>query len=151
MKNHFDLLKVTRNNVLRHIENLSLESLNHIPQGFNNNIAWNLGHIVATQQLLCYGLSGNAMAMENDFINKYRKGSKPENDLNQSELDFIKNQIIILPEKLEDDYANGLFLNFKEYPTSYGAVLNSIEDAIVFNNMHEAMHLGVIISLKKLV
>ena len=149
MKKHFALLQITRNNVLRLVENLSLETLNKIPEGFNNNIAWNLGHIVTTQQLLCYGLSGEQMLVENDFVTRYRKGSKPEGDINQSELDYIKNQLIILVEKTEEDLANGLFKNFKEYPTSYGVVLNSVEEAINFNNLHEAMHLGYIIALKK--
>lgn len=149
MKKHFSLLQATRNNVLRLVENLPLETLNKIPEGFNNNIAWNLGHLVATQQLLCYGLSGAQILVENDFVSKYRKGSKPEGDIDQAELDFIKNQLIILVEKTEEDLANGLFQNFKEYPTSYGVVLNSVEEAITFNNLHEAMHLGYIIALKK--
>ncbi len=149
MKNHFQLLHKTRNNVLRLTENLSLETLNKIPEGFNNNIAWNLGHLVATQQLLCYGLSGQQILVENDFITKYRKGSKPEGDIDQAQLDFIKNQLIVLVDKTEEDLEKGIFQNFKEYPTSYGIVLNSIEDAIVFNNAHEAMHLGYIIAMKK--
>ena len=151
MKNHFDLLKTTRNNILKCVDGLPLEVLNKIPQGFNNNLAWNMGHVVATQQLLCYGLSGNNMLVENDFIQKYRKGSKPESDIDQSELDFIKNQMIVLVDKTEDDFANGIFQNFKEYPTSYGATLRSIEDAIIFNNMHEAMHLGYMLSMRRTV
>ena len=149
MKNPFDLLKVTRNNILRIVEDLSLDDLNHIPEGFNNNLAWNLGHVIATQQLLCYGLSGNPMNLENDFISRYRKGSKPEKDIDQAELDFIKSQLIVLSDKLESDYSNNLFQNFKEYSTSFGATLKSIDDAIIFNNAHEAMHLGYMISLKK--
>lgn len=149
MKNHFNLLRITRNNILKSVENLSLETLNKIPEGFNNNLAWNLGHVVATQQLLCYGLSGSTMLVDNDFITKYRKGSKPEQDINQAELDFIKSQLIILVDKTEEDLGNNVFQNFKEYPTSYGVTLNAVEDAIIFNNMHEAMHLGTMIALKK--
>jgi len=149
MKNHFQLLQTTRNNILRLVENLDLETLNKIPEGFNNNLAWNLGHLVATQQLLCYGLSGTPMLVGNDFISKYRKGSKPEGSIDQKELDYIKNQLIVLVDKTEEDLANGVFQNFKEYPTSYGATLNSVEEAINFNNLHEAMHLGYIIAMKK--
>jgi len=149
MKNHFQLLQSTRNNVLRLVENLDLDTLNKIPDGYNNNLAWNLGHLVATQQLLCYGLSGTPMLLENDFISKYRKGSKPEGSIDQTALDFIKNQLIVLVDKTEEDLANGVFQKFKEYPTSYGVVLNSVEEAIIFNNLHEAMHLGYIIALKK--
>jgi len=148
MKNHFELLKITRNNILRSVEGLSLNQLNKIPEGYNNNLAWNLGHVVATHQLLCYGLSNNSMYVENDFISKYRKGSKPENDIDQAELDFIKSQLIVLADKMEDDFANGIFQNFKEYPTSFGVNLQTVEDAITFNNIHEAMHLGTMKALK---
>ena len=151
MKKHFDYLQATRNNVLKLIENLDLSQLNKIPEGFNNNLAWNLGHIVATQQLLCYGLSSLPKELENDFISKYRKGSKPEGDINQAELDFMKNKMIVLADKMEDDYTNGIFKEYKEYTTSYNATLSSIDDAILFNNMHEAMHFGFMIALKKLV
>lgn len=151
MKKHFEYLQATRNNVLKLIENLDLAQLNKIPEGFNNNLAWNLGHIVATQQLLCYGLSSLPMELENDFISKYRKGSKPEGDINQEDLDFMKNQMIVLADKMEDDYSNGIFKEYKEYTTSFNATLSSVDDAILFNNMHEAMHLGVMIVLKKLV
>ncbi len=151
MKKHFEYLRVTRNNVLKLIENLDLAQLNKIPEGFNNNLAWNLGHIVTTQQLLCYGLSNLPMALENDFISNYRKGSKPEGDINQADLDFMRNKMILLADKLEDDYANGIFKEYKEYSTSFNATLSSVDDAILFNNMHETMHLGFMIALKKMV
>ena len=151
MKKHFEYLKVTRNNVLKLIENLDLEQLNKIPEGFNNNLAWNLGHILATQQLLCYGLSSLPMELDNDFISSYRKGSKPEGDISQTDLDSMKNQMIVLADKIEDDYSNGIFKEYKEYSTSFNATLSSVDDGILFNNMHETMHLGFMIALKKLV
>ena len=48
-----------------------------------------------------------------------------------------------------DDYENGRFLNFKEYVTSIGFHLSSIEEAISFNNYHETIHLGFMINMKK--
>ena len=57
--------------------------------------------------------------------------------------------MIILADKMEDDYANGIFKEYKEYATSFNATLSCIDDAILFNNMHETMHLGFMIALKK--
>jgi len=151
MDKHFELLKVTRENWLKLEAGLTNEQLNKIPENFSNNIAWNLGHIIATQQLLCYAHSGNETNLPADFINKYRKGSKPEGNISDDEIQFIKTQMFELIESTEADLANGIFKNYKTYTTSYNATLESIEDAIRFNNMHESMHLGSIIALKKLV
>ena len=63
----------------------------------------------------------------------------------------MKNHFILHPEKMEDDFNNNVFTNFKTYPTSYNFTLSAVEDAIVFNNAHEAMHLGFMIALKKMV
>lgn len=32
------------------LENYSLKQLNMIPKGFSNNLIWNIGHIIVTQQ-----------------------------------------------------------------------------------------------------
>ena len=151
MDKHFEYLKITRENCLRLAEGLTNEQLNKIPANFNNNIAWNLGHIVATQQLLCYALSGNETKLPTEFINKYRKGAKPEGNISDEEIQFIKTQMFDLIENTKEDLKKGTFKNYKTYTTSFNATLESIEDAIRFNNMHEAMHLGSIIALKKLV
>jgi len=151
MDKHFELLKITRTNCLRLAEGLTNEQLNKIPENFNNNIAWNLGHLVATQQLLCYALSGNETKVSSDFINKFRKGSKPEDNVSKEEMTYIKTQLFELIDSTKADLANGVFKSYKTYPTSFGVTLESIEDAIQFNNLHESMHLGAIIMLKKFV
>jgi len=86
----FDVLSNIRVFSKKYLENNSLEDLNKIPKGFNNNIIWNIGHIVVTQQLLAYKLSGLPMQVSDDLINKYRKDTKPEGFVSQEEVDEIK-------------------------------------------------------------
>ena len=149
MKNHFEILNITRNNILNSIKDLSLSELNKIPIGFNNNVIWNVGHIVATQQLLCYKMSGLDMALDAAFIAKYMKGSFAVGDASQEELDYIVKQLKELPAKVEADYANQLFKEYNTYTTSYNITLNDVEQAIQFNNVHEGLHLGYIMAMKK--
>ena len=52
MQYHLDIIKQTRANIIKMTEAQSLEMLNQIPEGFNNNLVWNLGHVIVTQQLL---------------------------------------------------------------------------------------------------
>ena len=149
MKYHFETLNITRNNIINAIEGLSLEDLNTVPKGFNNNVIWNVGHVVATQQLLCYKFSGLKMSLDSDFITKYMKGSVADNDISQEEVDYILKQLKVLPAKLENDYTNGVFENYNTYTTSYNITLSAISEAIQFNNVHEGLHLGYIMALKK--
>ena len=147
----FDALKATRNNVLKAIESFTTEQLNTIPKGFNNNLIWNAGHIWITQELLCYKLSGLECSMENEMIQKYRKGSKPEADVSEDEIARIKSELSLSIDRMEKDYKAGVFKEYKEYTTSYNVTLSNIEQAITFNNIHEGLHLGSLLALKKMV
>ena len=146
-----DILRATRRNILRIIENYSLEQLNTIPSGFNNNLLWNAGHVVATQQILIYGMANQEFGIPQTFIDQFRKGTAPTAAYDQEMLDLISGYLIQTPEILESDYKNGVFGNhFRTYQTSYGVVLSSIEEAITFNNAHEGLHFGYCLALRKL-
>lgn len=141
----------SRNMISKIMENHTLEQLNKIPEGFSNNLIWNVGHIVVTQQLLVYKLSGLSMMVSEEMIEKYKKGTKPEQDVTQAEVDEIKSLLFTTIEKTKDDLDNEIFKNYQEYPTSTGFVLTSAEGAMNFNNYHEGLHVGVLMSIRKLV
>ena len=149
MKIQFDILTKTRAIVLHYIKGLSLDQLHVIPEGFTNNIAWNIAHLVVTQQLLHYKLSGLDCLCPDDLIRMYKKGTAPTKNFTEEEFDEVKDLFVGLPNTLEEDFQAGIFQNFSEYPTSAGYVLNSFESAVVFNNFHEGIHYGVIRSIKK--
>ena len=151
MKQAFEILKVGRNNQLNMIKDLTLEQLNVIPQGFNNNLIWNLGHIVVTQQFLCYKLSGLPLYLSDNMVTNFAKGSLPSPNFEKADLALIKEENQRLPSLLESDYKRGIFKDFGKYPTSFGFELNTIDDAILFNNVHEGMHLGYLMALKRAV
>ncbi|WP_166960334.1 DinB family protein [Yeosuana marina] len=147
---HFTLevLSNTRKFFKKYLETLSLEDLNKIPEGFNNNIIWNVGHILVTQQLLAYKLSGLPMMVSDTLIAKYMKDTKPEGFINQQEVDEIKELLFSTIEKTKEDFNNGLFKNFKEYTVSTtGNTLTTIDEAFQFILFHEGMHLGYVMAL----
>lgn len=151
MKQAFEILKIGRNNQLNVIKDLTLDELNVIPQGFNNNLMWNLGHIVVTQQLLCYKLSGLPLYINDDMVKNFAKGSLPSPNFERADFELIKKELLRMPDLLVSDYEKGVFKEFNTYPTSFGYDLNSIDDAILFNNVHEGMHLGYLMALKRAV
>ncbi len=154
LQTDFDILNITRNNIKNIVKSCSIEQLNTIPAGFNNNLIWNFGHVIITQQLLCYGLSGINMYASNEFITKYRKGTKPSDTtpISMEEYNQLQELMEYTTLQIQEDYNAGKFTEpFKEYTTSYNMTLKSTEDAIRFNNVHESMHLGQCIFLKKFI
>lgn len=144
------LVRQTRLNMIKIIKAYSLEDINKIPPNFNNNLIWNFVHVIATQQLLCYALAGEKMILDTAVINAYRKGSSPSEAVDEKELNtFIKMATDTL-DQIKIDIEKGMFQNYKPYETSYGLTLNSFDDALQFNLVHEGMHLGAMISMRKL-
>ena len=64
MKEQLEIIRKTRESFVLMCQNLSIELMNKIPEGYNNNLIWNFGHIIAVQQGLCYGLAGLPMNIE---------------------------------------------------------------------------------------
>lgn len=147
---HFTLevLPKTRKSFIKIIESISLDDLNKIPKGFNNNIIWNIGHIVVSQQLLAYKLSGLPMMVSDELVGKYRKDSKPEGAVSQEEVNEIKDLLMTTIDKTKVDYSNNVFKNYNEYTVSTtGNTLTNIDEAFEFILFHEGIHLGYVLAL----
>lgn len=131
------------------LETYTLEELNKVPNGFNNNIIWNVAHTIVTQQLLVYNLSGLPMLLSDEMVAMYRKGTKPERDVSYAEVDLIKGLLFSTIEKTKEDYSNKIFETYNEYTVTTKSTLTNVDEAIDFNNFHEGIHLGYILALKK--
>jgi hypothetical protein len=149
MQQIFNITKTSRNALAQFLEKYTLEQLNKIPEGFNNNLIWNIAHVVVTQQRLVYKLSGLPVMITAEMEAKYEKGSKPEQDVSQAEVDEIKTLLFTSHDQTIADYENKIFKTFQEFTTSTGFTIKNVEDALSFNNFHEALHIGVIMSIKK--
>ena len=122
-----------------------------IPEGFRNNIWWNIAHVVVTQQLLAYKLSGLQMRIPEALVEKFKKGTVPDGTATDEEIKEIGAFLISTIEWLEEDYENGLFESYNSYTTSVNVTLKNIDDALAFNLFHEGLHRGAILALQKLV
>ena len=89
MQRTFEITRTSRKIVSQFLDSYSLEQLNKIPNGFKNNLIWNIAHIVVTQQLLVYKFSGLPMMVSDELVQKYMKGTKPELDATQADVDEV--------------------------------------------------------------
>jgi hypothetical protein len=151
MNHHIENIRKTRESIISHVKELSLEKLNLIPHGFNNNILWNLGHLVAAQQNICYLRGGLQPSLSQTDFAVFMPGTKPDRFFESDEEDSVKALLLTSLDTLQRDYQNKVFANMTPYTTRYGIPVNNIDDAIAFMQFHEGLHSGVIMSIRKLV
>lgn len=151
MTKQIEIIRETRSYLLENLKDLTTEQLNRIPEGFNNNIIWNLGHMIAAQQGVCYIRAGLTSHMPEDFINIFKSGTKPERAFSEAEIEDIKKLLLSTIDQLEDDYNNKIFGGYTGWTTRYSVEMNSIDDAITFLPFHEGLHSGCCNAVKKLV
>lgn len=151
MTKQIEIIRKTRTFLLEQLKELNTEQLNQVPDGFNNNIIWNLGHMVAAQQGICYKRSGLTAMISDDFWENFRSGSKPEGLVSTSEIEHIKQLLFTTLDQLEADYNNNIFEGYTPWMTRYNVELASIDEAINFLQLHEGLHLGYTTALNRLV
>jgi len=146
-----DIIKQPRIKILEILKEFSLEQLNEVPAGFNNNILWNLGHMVAAQQGICYSRMGLPRIIDDEFFMAYKPDTKPEKFIDATRFDKIKELMFSTLDQLDTDLQNNIFVNYPTWTTRYGFEITSIHDAIGFLPFHEGLHIGYIMSLRKVV
>ncbi|WP_207423882.1 DinB family protein [Desertivirga brevis] len=149
MESIFDAWMTSRQLYSDLFDKYSLDELNNIPKGFNNNIIWNIGHVIVAQQSLIYKSSAQSMLISEDLFHKYKPGTKPTEVVDQEEADELRQLLTTLIPLTINDFHSGKFKVFNARTTGTGFLLSSLTDAFVFNNFHEGLHLGYIISIRK--
>ena len=151
MHQTFDITRISRKVLAQFLQHYTLEQLNKVPEGFNNNLIWNIGHILVVQQMLVYNLSGLPMMVSAEMVSNYKKGTKPEADVSQDEVDEIQSLLFETINQTKMDYNNKIFKNFNEFTTMTGFTIKNVEDALSFNYYHEAVHTGIMMSIRKFI
>lgn len=151
MESAFKIWETSRNLYLGFLEKYTLEQLNKVPEGFSNNLIWNIGHIIVAQQGLVYKSSGLPGYVPDELFALYKPSTKPTGTTSEEEVAELKELLISLIAQTKADYYAGKFVTYNARMTGTGFQVASLTDAIQFNNYHEALHLGVIMSIRKFV
>jgi hypothetical protein len=154
MGNKIEKIKKVRLFLIDQIEGLSNEQLNRIPKGFNNNIIWNLAHLICAQQGICYLRAGQTAIVPDKYLAPFFTNTKPERILEKQEIVEIKSLFINTIDKLHTDCGKNRFNNYSPSPNIfkvYGIEIKDLDDALEFLLYHEGCHIGYILTLKRLV
>jgi uncharacterized damage-inducible protein DinB len=151
MNNNIETIRNVRLYLLNIVKDLSVEEMNEIPAGFSNNIIWNLAHMTAAQQGICYLRPGLKPPLEEKYIKPYLPSTKPDSVIDETEIEVIKGLFLTSLDALQADYDKQLFATYTPWTTRYGVQISGIEDALAFLPFHEGFHSGYITALKRCV
>jgi hypothetical protein len=144
-----EILYKPRTHMLTLLDTLTIEQLNTVPAGFNNNIVWNFAHMIAAQQGVCYLRAGLKTVIDEELYLAYKPETKPEKFVDEAQLEAIKQLAFTTLDQLEKDYNEGIFANYVPWTTRYGVGINNIDEAIQFLPFHDGLHVGYIMAQRR--
>ena len=135
------------------IGNLSDEQMLAMPDGFDNNIAWNLGHLIVVQQSLIYRLSGLDALTSRTHVAQFSPGTSPADWKKSPDMAELRSLLTESTEKMVADAQAGVFQTavYTPYTTFTNFDLPTFADAMTFNLYHEGLHFGAMMALRNLV
>ena len=151
MNRKIEKIKNFRLFLLNQLRGLTPAQFSEIPQGYNNNVIWNLGHLICAEQSMCYSRAGLSLVVDDKYFSPYLPTTKPERVLDEQEIAAIKALFITSIDKLHVDFERQIFGNYTSSvmtATFYGVEVISIDDALDFLLYHEGFHAGYIMALK---
>jgi hypothetical protein len=151
MDYQLSLFQQNRSNLLNLLKDLNLAEANKIPAHFNNNIIWNAGHLLLSQQFLVYYIAGLPFYIPEGYVPLFGSNTHaPAEGYSEDTFAELQSLLSSTTEKLVSDYEQGLFKGYNAYHSDYFNVdVHSIDEAIQFNNYHEGVHFGYILALRK--
>lgn len=151
MQKELELIQYVRTCILQLTEGLSVAQMNLVPDKMKNNLIWNIGHLVFTQQMLCYKLGGLTPTIDMEYFAQFAPDTIPQRIYDEEDIHIIKKAFLLAFEQLSSDVKSEKLNNYTAWILPTGIAINSIEDAMATNAIHEGRHFGVAISLVKLV
>ncbi len=146
-----NMMNTVRGFTLHTVQDLEPDQLAKLPEGCPNNILWNLGHIVCIQCALLYRPSGMPMPTPDYYVEKFYDRTSPDGWDEAPNTDEVLATITAINGAVVQDAQTDAFAGFQPFELLPGLTLETPEQAIHYHTIHESMHLGVIMTLKKLV
>lgn len=152
-----DIIKqfnMSRDTLLKSIRNISETDADVMPNGFNNTIRWNIGHVLTSTDRTFVNAKLTTQLPPN-YIELFLTGTSPKTWRNDvPSLQKLFSQLEQQKTNIQDTFANCLEekletpLKLKLYE---GYELNSVGELLNFFVFHEAMHIGYINALKRVI
>jgi hypothetical protein len=151
MHKQLAIIRKYRTQLVELVDLLSLDQLNKIPDGYNNNIIWHMGHLVVTLPGMSYRPAGLPLPVEEALWQAYKPGNVPVGAVDAGTIGTIAALLLTSLDVFEADLEGGRFTTYTPWVTRTGVAIDSLEDALAMITFHEGLHAGYIAGMKKLV
>lgn len=145
----FHHVKTTRDITLNAFEKISDTYFLDIPEGFNNHIFWNFGHIAYVQEMLVFGLVGKEMNVPEEFKMFFARGTKPAEWVDAPPtFKEVKEKLKEQTSRIETEWKGKLDTPLLEpFSNSTGKTFYTVGETLLFSTYHEALHFNTILRL----
>lgn len=144
----FNQLESYRKETLGLVEMITEEQADFIPEGFNNNIRWNMGHIYLDQFLWLQHLTKEPAPIPSGYNELFGFGTKPTTWMSQvPSLDELKKHLADQPKLIRELYSDRLD---EVFPTTEDGI-HTIPQVLVRTIFHEGLHIGAILAIRKFI
>jgi hypothetical protein len=153
MNKKIENIKKYRRFLLNQVSSLTVEQLNKIPNNYNNNIIWNIAHLISAQQGICYLRAGQQAIVPDKYISPFSTTTKPDRFIDMDEIEEIRKLFIDTIDRLHSDYDRKIFGNYTPSPNIlrvYDIEIAGIDEALEFILYHEGYHGAYVLALKHL-
>lgn len=145
----FKTFRITRFHMMRELEGLSDQQMLTIPEGRDDNILWNVGHLLCSLSRLTYVFSGHPLPIPEGYLALFGKNTSARDWTANPDVQSILDRFVELAKQIEFDYQNGIFTEYKSLQIVPEDDIASVEEAIAFHCFHEGLHIGKVLTLKE--
>ncbi|MCD8739031.1 DinB family protein [Mucilaginibacter roseus] len=150
MLQYFDKLENDRDVLLEQTKDLSADQYNMIPPGSNNNIIWNMGHILVVGEDLLHPDSSDQNGVTETFKKRFRLGSKPDVFITEKEILYIRDALKDTAKLYKLSAGNDRSAGNNNLSNGAGPPASG-DDLMRFILFHEQMHYRKIAKLMGLI
>ncbi len=142
--------EITRGALIKSFKEMDETTANVQPNGFNNTIRWQLGHVLLSGESFLFGFPKRSTNLPNSYLEWFGRGSNPSSWTQDVP------SVSVLVKQLEEQSTRirELTPTFFDQSLPYQFPFGNIEtfgELFGFMLFHEANHLGQMLAMKRII
>lgn len=148
-KRGLEIATFVRELTLGHAEGLTDNQLLTVPEGFSNNVLWNVGHVLYYLCAHTYGHCGQPLPLPDEYADWFKHGTTPSEWMTAPNCSEVTERAKSIMPEIRADFDAGKLDAYEAFELRPGTALVTLSEALVFHCTHEGMHIGQISTMKK--